>query len=372
MANDATRVLILGGNSSLGEHVISLLVRDPRLSLVIAAFDGEMQDLCARFEKTVREPKITPLLVDWQSQDLSLVLREQAISVLIDVAGPFQDYTVARACIQSKVHYFDLAETREFVIHIRDLDPAAKEARVVVISGANKIPGLSSAVVTRFAKKFSILREVELGVAIGSSGSCLEDLSPLLKGIGGPFRRLEKGRWKTVYGAQGVHPYYYGDNVGFRWHANRNIPDLELLPERYPFLKTVVFHSDVGNTVLHWLLWQISWFVRFGVIRKSASFLKPLTALHPYLNRFQKEKSGMYVCMRGSNHQYQPLEICWQLVTQEEEYVSAAISWILVDKLIRGDFMPGAQPCFGVFGLEEWDAYTASWDTYYTVEEKEM
>ena len=80
-----------------------------------------------------------------------------------------QGYEVAEACIRCGVHYIDLADGRDFVANIHRLDTAAKAAGVLVISGASTVPGLPSAVLTRYASEFVALEQIDFGIATAHS-----------------------------------------------------------------------------------------------------------------------------------------------------------------------------------------------------------
>jgi saccharopine dehydrogenase-like NADP-dependent oxidoreductase len=91
-----------------------------------------------------------------------------APAVVINTCGPFgpDSMRLAEQCIRAGTHYVDLADsrlgltfatstdivvvtTRAFVEGIAALDAAARQARVLVASGASSVPALSSAVVGR-------------------------------------------------------------------------------------------------------------------------------------------------------------------------------------------------------------------------------
>lgn len=89
--------------------------------------------------------------------------------VVVNTCEPFQtsDYGVARACIEHRVHYVDLADGRDFVTGIMSLDGAAKRAGVTTISGASTVPGLSSAVVEHYVHEFAAIDELVFGISPG-------------------------------------------------------------------------------------------------------------------------------------------------------------------------------------------------------------
>lgn len=61
------------------------------------------------------------------------------------------DHAIPIACIAAGVHYIDIADSREFVCGIEELDAAAKDAGVVLLSGASSVPALSGAAVRHLA-----------------------------------------------------------------------------------------------------------------------------------------------------------------------------------------------------------------------------
>lgn len=371
------KILILGGYGNFGKRICATLAKDLHLQIVIAGRDLKKAE---KFAKEIREKNhranIEALMLNWQAEDFAQKLRDTQTDIVIHTAGPFQGqrYAVAEACIDNKMHYIDLSDGREFVVNIKQLDEKAKLNNVAVISGASSVPGLSSVVVHTFADRFAILREIDFGIAPANKierGDAT--ITAILGYTGKPFQRLENGSWKTVYGWQNLHRHYYGDNLGLRWHGNSDIPDLVLLPELYPSVKTVVFHVGLEVSVLHFTMWLMSWLTRAKLVKNWAFFRKPIISLSHLFDRFGTEAGGMYVRLRGSNHRYQPLDITWNCIAEQGDgpYIPTIPSLILVDKLLKGEIAPGARPCLNMFSLKEFEQFASFWHIYYTVEETE-
>jgi hypothetical protein len=73
----------------------------------------------------------------------------------------------------------------------------------------------------------------------------LSTIESTLSCCGKPLRRWQRGRWRTVYGWQDLHPVRY-PTLGTRWFADCDIPDLQLFPDRYAVLlqmKNVPYRS---------------------------------------------------------------------------------------------------------------------------------
>jgi hypothetical protein len=372
------KILVLGGYGIFGKRICKTLAKDKQCQVLIAGRDfKKAQNLVNEIKHENPNADIAGIALDWRAEDFSNKLQMSRPTVVIHTAGPFQgqDYKIAQLCIALKIHYIDLADGRDFVTHIGQLDQKAKENEVVVISGASSVPGLSSVIVENFAAKFAILREINIGIA---SANKIErgdaSITAILGYLGKPFQRLEKGKWKTVYGWQNIHRHYYGDNVGLRWHGNCDVPDLVLFPERYPMLNTVTFHAGLEVSFLHFALWIFSWLTRAKIVRNWAFFHGIITRMSSWFYRFGTATGGMYIRMYGSNHRYQPLEIVWNLVAEKGDgpNIPTMPSIILVKKILQGQITPGAQPCFAMFNLEDFYQAIAPFSIYYTVEETEF
>lgn len=376
--NTKLRILVLGGYSEQVKSVATILAQNPAWEVWVASPHVKpLQRLILEIQSAPPYLTVHPYILDCQKANFKEMLQKSGATLVVDSTGSLtgQNYKIAQACIELNIHYLDLTDNRQFVTQISQLDELAKKNQVVVLSGASLLPGLSSVVVDTYAKRFAILREIDFGIAVGNKIENTEaTVDSLLSYTGKPFQRLEGGRWKTVYGWQNLHQHYYGDNLGLRWHANCDIPELTLFPQRYPMLKTVVFHAGFEVSFFHWLLWHMSWLTRAHVIKDWAYFRKPLTFFSRCFRRLGTNNAGMYIRMRGSNYDYQPLEINWTLVAESghAQYVAPATSSILVRKILEGSIAPGAQPCLGMFTLKEFDHAVSFWNIYHTVEEKEM
>ena len=234
------------------------------------------------------------------------------------------------------MHYIDTSEDPSHIEKILTLDAAAKDHDVVVLSGANKVPALSSVVIDAYASEFSSLREIYCGISPSHlSQSERSHIPAITPGLGEPFSRLEGGVWKTVYGWQDLHRRYYGDNVGYRWHANRNVPDLKMLPEKYPELKSVIYHGGIETSGIHWLLGNVAWLRRWKIFKHSSWMTRWLSYLNRWLGQSKKPLMGMYVHMIGVNHEIQPLEIKWNLIAEmhQGDELGAIIALLVLQHL---------------------------------------
>ncbi len=346
MEKDKARILVIVSQEKLGKSLCSLLAQIPDITLLIAGHENEALIHAIKQDKPLAA--IQSCSLDWSQADFKQQLKETQANILIHSATFLDsDYTLANICIDLNIHYVDLSIHCDFVTQITQCDARAKENNVIVVSGAGATPGLSMAVVDAFAPKFGILREIDVGLSDASIARRLTHMQT-------PFQRLEKGEKKVVHGWRKLQKYYYGDNLGMRWHANADIPDLVLLPQRYPSLKTVVFHAGLENLFKHCLLWS--------GIKPHWFFADPL------------EKIGMYVQLSGSNLAYQPLDINWMIVAEKGDgHVLSTMGCVLVvKKILQHKLEAGARPCVGLFTLDEFNEAIAAKEVYYTIYETEM
>jgi hypothetical protein len=133
-------------------------------------------------------------------------LKALEVDALIHTSGPFQgqDYRVARACAQAGVHYVDLADGRDFVCGIDVLDPQAKAAGVLLLSGASSVPALSSAVVDALASGMARVSDIDIGISPGNrTDRGLSTVAAILSYCGKPLPGLGQQAligWLRSYG----------------------------------------------------------------------------------------------------------------------------------------------------------------------------
>ncbi len=247
-----TRILIIGGYGAFGAHAAERLAREPSLEITIA---GRSPDKAAAHAKALT--RTAKAAVTHARVDATTATSEQIAAlgpkVVINASGPFQDqeYQLARACIGAGCHYVDLADARAFVTGITRLDAQARAANVAVISGASSVPGLSSAVVQKFAGEFEHLDAIEIGISPGNRfDPGVATVASILRQAGKPHAVLRGAQPAIAYGWQGLHRHSF-PGIGARWLSDIDVPDLDLLPAHYPSLQSVRFTAGVEVGLFH-------------------------------------------------------------------------------------------------------------------------
>jgi hypothetical protein len=344
------RILLIGGYGNFGKFIAKRLARESALTVIIA---GRSADHARRLA--------AELNTEWAAFDinnnLDRSLREIAPDILIHTSGPFQgqSYDVAEACIRNRVHYIDLADGRDFVTNVGRLDPLAKAARVLVVSGASTVPGLTAAVLIRYAAEFAALERLDFGIATAQqTNRGLATVQAVLSYAGKPFTTLIDGRMQTVQGWQGL-TWRRFTGLGLRSLANCDIPDLALFPKLFPTLRTIRFRAGLELAPLQLGLWLLTWLVRAHVIPNLRSAAPVLHHAAQLFDRFGTDDSGFYMELRGRSATGERQRLSFDLVARAGDglMIPCTPAIVLALRLVHGDIVErGASPCIGLVDLD--------------------
>jgi saccharopine dehydrogenase-like NADP-dependent oxidoreductase len=350
------RVLILGGYGFFGARIAKALAADPRMSVVIGGRDGAKAAAAAC---SLALPAEQGVAIDARGAGFAARLRELAIDVVVHTAGPFQgqDYEVARAAIDARCHYIDLGDGREFVAGIAKLDALARANGVSVISGASSVPALSSAVVDRYAARFSRLTAIRIGIASGARAPGLATVRGIFGYLGKPFTRLENGAWVTTHGWLDLHRHRFPSPLGVRLMGSCDVPDLAVIPARYPGVSTVTFHAGFASHIGHLIVWSLAWLVRARLLPSAAPFAVPLNKMSRILEPIFSHRGGMFVTLEGVDEHGTSSTLTWSLLAAQNHgpQIPCGAAIALVQKLAGGEPLPvGAGPCVGLLSVDEY------------------
>ena len=347
-------VVVLGGYGTFGSRVAAALASDSAYRVLVAGRDLNKATAVADKIGGFAEP----LAVDCHAADFATQLRHVGANVVVHTAGPFQaqSYSVPRACIDARAHYVDIADGRAYVCRISELDAEARSNQVLVVSGASSLPALSSAVVDALRKQFSRIDSIEHGITSGAKPPGLATMSGVMSYVGKRFRRWENSDWKFAYGWQDLVARRYPPPIGVRWIANCDVPDLELFPQRYAPVRSVVFRAGIGFAVSTLAVWAASWLVRARLMKTLAAHVsimhRAAAALEPYGTKW----SAMHVTLRGAGLDARPLSRTWVLRAGSDHgpNIPCFPAIALARKLLRGEVTQrGAMPCMGFLSVDE-------------------
>jgi len=296
-------------------------------------------------------------IIDRETLDAA-TLQALAIDVVVDASGPFQlqQTTVIRAAIDAGVHYLDLADSREFVAGIGRFDEAARQAKIVVISGASSTPALSHAVLDTLCAGWRRIDSIGATICPSNRQSVgLAVVRAILSTVGQPFQVFDDGRWVRAHG-WGRTRRFRSPGIGRRYASLVATPDLDLFVSRYRPGKSAVFEAGLGLAFEHLTLAAIGALVRVGLLRSATPLARPLHWIGNQLRCFGVDVGIMEVRAIGLNGQGLPIRARWRLTAsgQSGPHVPVLAAVALLRHLRDGtlDFI-GATPCVGILPLDD-------------------
>lgn len=350
-----SKTLVLGGYGNFGSRIATALAKASMPIIIAGRNEGKARSLAEEIRQKYPEANIEIAIFD-VNRELADQLDRLSPKVVINTCGPFQlsDYSVAEICIDKKVHYIDLSDGREFVLGINTLDEDAKRAGVMVISGASTVPGLSSAVLEKYKDEFSEIDSLKYGISPGQKANRgLATTKAIMTYVGKALKPFA-GHPKA-YGWQDLYRQSY-PALGKRWMANCEVPDLDLLPQRYG-IKSIHFSAGMELTFMHMGIWLMSWCVRLGIPlnlpKKSAFLLKASN----WFDRFGSPDGGMHLILKGTDEKGESKEISWFIIAKDGDgpQIPTIPSIVLAKKMVSGELNDaGALPCVGLVTLGEY------------------
>ncbi|MDY0871812.1 DUF4166 domain-containing protein [Dongia rigui] len=354
------KILVIGGAGTFGARVVRLLAARDDCHILVggrnparaAALLTELGDK-ARFQPFDRV------------KDVAAQLGVIQPWLVIDAAGPFQfddvqPYAVPRACIARGIHYVDLADSRRFVADIGALKDAARDAEVTVISGASSVPGLSMAVVAELARELETIDAIDIALSASNRATAGPNVTQaILSYVGKPIGLQKSGTWRQGYGWQELVRKSFEvtgrTSIQNRWVGLCDVPDLDLLPRRYPTLANVTFRAGAELAIQNLALWLLSFAVRWRLIRDLSALSPFLTRLQRLFRRLGTDRSAMSVTVIGRDKTGTARQAIWTLIAEggHGPWVPSFAAVIAAGKLLRGDMPAGAFTASDVLQLAD-------------------
>ncbi len=343
------RILVIGGYGNFGSFISKSLAKEKNIQVIIAGRSLEKAKASKANISAVNHIEAVALDIN---QNFENSLKTIEPHIVIHTSGPFQSqgYRVAQLCIKHNVHYIDLADGRDFVSGITQLDSEAKKHNILVCSGASSVPCLTSALIDDYIKEFEQLESVDYGITTAQKTTRgLATTAAILGYTGKPFKTLIDGRMQNIYGWQNLHQHRY-KHLGSRLLGNCDIPDLSLFPERYPSLKNIRFYAGLEIPFIHVTLWGLSWLVRIGLIKhlnRAAPLLLKTSFLFDWLG---SANSAFHMTLTGKDEKHHKKTITFELTARSGDgpYIPCMPAILMATKLANQKIeIVGAHPCIG-------------------------
>jgi hypothetical protein len=354
----AVHVLIVGAGGVFGSRLARLLARRGgyRLSL-----GGRTESRVTALQRELRAIDVSGeysyAFID-REQASAERLREIGCAIVVDCSGPFQrsGTKLIEAAIGARCHYLDLADSRAFVSDISRFDSAARAVGVAVITGASSTPGLSHAVLDSITSAWLSVDSVDVAITPGNKtpkGRSVVD--GILCWVGQKSMNFCQGEWQVGRGwtnprkvtIEGLKP---------RTAFLADVPDLDLMAQRYQPRVRAGFVAGMELPVLNWLISAAGLLVRQGVVRSAQVFTGIGSAIANALDRFGSADGGMVVDAAGQDARGETRVVRWTLkVTRGDgPYVPVAPAAALIEAMVSGQGVrTGARSAAGEITLEQ-------------------
>lgn len=351
-----TRILVVGGYGFFGRRLVERLSQQSDLDIIVAGRSGPAAESMVRKLQPAATSELSFVEVDAMHQAFASRLGTLNVAVVVNASGPFQgqDYRVAEACIEAGAHYIDLADGREFVTGIGTLNSAARQAGVLVTSGASSVPALSSAVADHLVKGLLSVKTIAVGISPGNrTERGLSTVQGILSYCG---KQLPSSEGKPLVGWLNSYRHSYPDPVGSRLHSPCDVPDLALLPARYSGHPEVRFGAGLELVFLHRGMNLMALMARLGLVKNWAAYAQWLKRAADIVQTWGTDTGAMHVTASGTTGEGHTVSREWQLVATHGDgpYVPTLAASALVRKIHSGrQAFAGAMPCVGLLTLED-------------------
>ena len=363
------RVLVLGGYGNFGARICRALAGDAAIELLIGGRDR------SKAEALAAECGGHGLRIDMAAPDFAARMREQGVGLLIHTAGPFQrqaDYAVARAAAVAGAHYIDLADGRRFVCDFAAaLDDEFRAAGRTAISGASTVPALSSAVIDALSQGWQALEDIDICIAPAQTAPRGEaTLAAVLSYCGEAIPVWQGGTWVNLYGWSDLTPVSF-KRMRPRLAALCDIPDLELLAQRYAGVQGVMFRAALEVGVSQRSMALLAWLRRWRLLPQPARFAGAMFRGARLFDSFGSALGGMVVRLRGRDAAGHAVVRAWHIAADHDHgpEIPCMATILLARKLAQGEPVPvGAQACMGLLRLDEFEPEFQRWGMQTDVE----
>jgi hypothetical protein len=161
-------------------------------------------------------------------------------------------------------------------------------------------------------------------------------------------------------------------DVGERWGAVCDVPDLTLFPERYPGVETVEFHAALEFKAQHAALWTLAGMRRAGLPLPVDRWAIGLNRLAALFDPFAGLCGGMRVSVVGRNASGERVRRTWQLTAPASDgpEIPCMAAVLLARRMAGGKAVQsGAHACMGMLALAEFAPLFERWGIRTRIEE---
>jgi Domain of unknown function (DUF4166)/Saccharopine dehydrogenase NADP binding domain len=359
------KILILGGYGTFGGRLVKLLADEERLTLVVAGRSKpRAEEFCGGLPS---KAELIALAFD-RDGDVETQMGAIMPDIVVDASGPFQfygsdPYRVVRAALALGIHYLDLADGSDFVKGIAKFDEDARARGVFILAGVSSFPVLTAAVVRHLSRGLAQINSIVGGIAPSPyAGVGLNVIRAIASYSGKPVTLIRDGRHVIGYALTDSRYYTVAPPGRLPLKSTRfslvDVPDLTVLPELWPGLRSIWMGAGPVPEVLHRALNAFAWLVRFKLLPS----LSPLARLMHWATnvlRWGEHRGGMYVAIEGARDDGVTVERSWHMVAEGDDgpFIPSIASEAIIRHCLDGRKpISGARPAIRELELQDYEA----------------
>ena len=256
------RVMIIGAGG-VGRVVFRKCVQHPEIFNEIL-FASRTVSKCEAIASEISSPqsKITTAPVDADNVDeLSALIERHKPQLVINVALPYQDLTIMRACLKTGTHYLDTAnyehpdEARFCYAPQWKMNDEFQKAGLTALLGCGFDPGMTNVYVA-YARKHQFDRIDFVDIIDCNAGDhgypFATNFNPEIniREVSAKGRYYEDGRWIETEPLEQKKVYDFPGNIGSRDIYLLYHEEMESLTKNYPEIRRMRFWMTFGQQYL--------------------------------------------------------------------------------------------------------------------------
>ena len=227
------------GIGAVGRRTASLLFEDPDVSSirlfsrntrVVRQVRAELGPSCAEAITAEARTALSTLNLGRSLPSVE-ALRANDLDVLISCVPDDEQLEMVETAVDAGVHVVSLADSRESIRSLMDLDGPARASGVAVVAGAAVSPGLGVLLAAHASALFSVVESVAIGVTGTGGPECVSRRTRALKAESMEWR---EGEWVHYVGSPGSELLWFPDPIGSIDCGRGDFSETMLLHRRFP------------------------------------------------------------------------------------------------------------------------------------------
>ncbi len=360
------QILVLGGYGTFGKRIVRGLCQRGHQLIINGRNRQKAEALKQQIIEEKGDAQLQLACFDVH-QDLAQQLKQLKPALVIHTCGPFQgqDTQIAQSIITAGIHYIDLADGRDYVQQLLQLDGLAKQHGVSAITAASTVPALSSAALSDLQQRFQIksFQAIKIGISPGQrTDRGFATAQAVLSYVGKPLKSWP-GSHKSHFGWQDMYLQKY-PTISNRLMGNCEAADLDLLHQHFP-IEQLGFAAGMESKLLHVLIWLSSWLVRSGLPIDLTKHTDRLLRLSRWFDFLGTTDGGMHIEFTGLNRNNQQVHRTWYIEAKNNTgpQIPATPAILMAEKIMHQQITTGVKACVNSISL---NAYLGALDAEHT------